>query len=93
MAVMGQAWQRVDGPDGWPEEDDAWVTPAGVVGRVQWAMGAPRQMLETLPDPRAFVDTALGPYAADEVRFAAGAAESVPEAIGIVLMSPAFQRR
>ncbi|MEM8576401.1 MAG: DUF1800 domain-containing protein [Pseudomonadota bacterium] len=93
MAVMGQAWQRFDGPDGWPEEDDAWVTPAGVVGRVQWAMGAPRQMLETLPDPRAFVDTALGPYAADEVRFAAGAAESVPEAIGIVLMSPAFQRR
>ena len=47
----------------------------------------------TLPDPRAFVDHALGAQATEPVRFAAAAAESKSEAIGLVLMSPAFQRR
>ncbi|MEO0390215.1 MAG: DUF1800 domain-containing protein [Pseudomonadota bacterium] len=93
LQVMGQAWQRFDGPDGWPEDDSVWTSPAGVAGRVQWAMGAPSRLATPLPDPRQFVDTALGPRATPDVVFAAGAAESQAEAIGIVLMSPAFQRR
>ena len=50
-------------------------------------------MRPKLPDPRVFVDTALGGYVTERVRFAAGAAERRAEAIGLVLMSPAFQRR
>ncbi len=93
MSIMGQTWQKFGGPDGWPEEDGAWLSPQGLAGRVQWAMGAPRILKPDLPDPRAFVDAALGGFAPDEVKFAAGAAESKSEAIGLVLMSPAFQRR
>ncbi|MEO0402628.1 MAG: DUF1800 domain-containing protein, partial [Pseudomonadota bacterium] len=93
LVVMGQEWERPIGPDGWPEEDPHWVTPQGLAGRVTWAMSVPERVLGTVPDPRGFVDVALGTYANDAVRFAAGAAESKPEAIGLVLMSPAFQRR
>ena len=90
---MGQQWQRPIGPDGWPEEDPAWITPQGVAARVDWAMRQPFALIKPLPDPRAFADTALGQYANEAVRFVAASAESKPEAIGLVLMSPAFQRR
>ncbi|ASM70875.1 DUF1800 domain-containing protein [Sulfitobacter sp. DFL-23] len=93
MAVMGQTWQKFSGPDGWPEEDSAWLTPQGLSGRVRWAMEGPQLLRPDLPDPRAFVDTALGSFAPEDVKFAASAAESKSEAIGLVLMSPAFQRR
>ncbi len=93
LNMMGQPWQQPPGPDGWPEDDSAWVTPQGLAWRVQWAMAVPVRMLESLPDPREFVETALGPFATETVRFAAASAESQREAIGLVLMSPAFQRR
>ena len=93
LIAMGQPWQRPNGPDGWPEQDEAWITPPGVSARLRWALAAPRELRPDLPDPREFVDQALGPFATENVRFAASAAESQPEAIGLVLASPAFQRR
>ena len=93
MRLMGQNWQKPLGPDGWPEEDDVWISPQNVAARLQWAMAAPRKMRPNLPDPRTFVDVALGARAPAAVKFAAGAAESKSEAIGLVLASPAFQRR
>ena len=93
MAMMGQNWQQPNGPDGWPEDDAQWITPQGLSGRVRWAMGAPEILQPDLPDPRSFVDAALGSFASEPVRFAAGAAESKTEAIGLILASPAFQRR
>ncbi|MEL7091760.1 MAG: DUF1800 domain-containing protein [Pseudomonadota bacterium] len=93
LTAMGQQWQRPGGPDGWPEEDPHWITPQGIAGRVQWAMNAPEFILRVLPDPRDFVTTSLGARASDVVRFAAASAENRREGIGLVLMSPAFQRR
>ncbi|WP_420011279.1 DUF1800 domain-containing protein [Tateyamaria sp.] len=94
LVLMGQQWERPGGPDGWPEEDGEWITPQGLAARVRWAMVMPQRIMGgALPDPREFVETALGRHGNDAVRFAAAAAESKPEAIGLVLMSPAFQRR
>ncbi|WP_428928280.1 DUF1800 domain-containing protein [Marinibacterium sp. SX1] len=93
LALMGQPWAEPSGPDGWPEEDEAWITPQGLSARMRWAMDAPQRFRPDLPDPREFVDQALGPYVTEPVRFAARAAESRSEAIGLVLSSPAFQRR
>ena len=93
LVTMGQAWEKPGGPDGWTEADADWITPQGLAARVTWAMNVPKILVGSLPDPRRFVDTALGTYANDVVRFAAGAAESKAEAIGLVLISPAFQRR
>jgi len=93
LLQMGQQWESPSGPDGWPEEDENWITPQGLAARVSWAMALPEYLLDQLPDPRNFVETALGHYADDTVQFAAVAAETKSEAIGLVLMSPVFQRR
>ncbi len=93
LVRMGQQWERPIGPDGWAEEDPEWITPQGMAARVDWAMRQPFQLITPLPDPRVFADAALGRFANDAVRFVAASAESRPEAIGLVLMSPAFQRR
>lgn len=92
MRLMGQVWQQPPGPDGLPEADDAWLTPQGLAARLQWGFAMPQALLGTLPDPRDFVETALGSHAPAEVRFAAGAAETRADGIGVVLASPAFQR-
>ncbi|THD76411.1 DUF1800 domain-containing protein [Thalassobius vesicularis] len=90
---MGQPWELPIGPDGWPEQDDAWVTPQGLATRMEWALETPQVLLKGLPDPREFVEMALGPNPPESVRFAAKAAESRAEGIALVLISPAFQRR
>lgn len=92
LSLMGQTYQKPGGPDGWPEEDEAWVTPQGIAARLEWAVHVPRKLLGNLPDPRVFVETVL-PDAPQDVHFAAAAAESRHEAIGIILCAPAFQRR
>lgn len=93
VRAMGQYWQRPAGPDGWPEMDAAWITPQGLSARMRWAMAVPRRLLADLPDPRLFVDDALGAAAPEPVRFAARAAETRAEAVGLILSAPAFQRR
>ena len=93
MAAMGQQLHRPTGPDGWPEEAEAWVTPQGLAARIQWAMAAPSAFFRGLPDPRDFVGVALGSVADGKVIFAARAAETRREGVGLILASPAFQRR
>lgn len=93
LALMGQPWEDPVGPDGWPEEAEAWISPQGLAGRIGWAMRMPRQLLDPLPDPRDFVVTALGPLASEITVFAAGAAESRHDGIGVILASADFNRR
>lgn len=93
LGLMGQPWMRPAGPDGFAEEDGSWVTPQGISARLEWAMNAPAQLLAELPDPRAFVQHALGGSVPVPVAFAAKAAEERAVAIGLILSSPAFQRR
>ncbi len=93
MQVMGQSIAGPSGPDGWEEDPAAWITPQGMAGRIGWSMKVPSRMTEMLPDPRDFVQTALGAQAGEAVTFAARAAETPAEGIGIVLSSPDFQRR
>ncbi|NVK16015.1 MAG: DUF1800 domain-containing protein [Rhodobacteraceae bacterium] len=93
LTPMGQAWAFSSGPDGWPEADTAWITPQALAARLRWTMAAPRRLLPELPDPRDFAAAALGRYANERVRFAARAAETRIEGIGLILSSPAFQRR
>ncbi|MBQ4824912.1 DUF1800 domain-containing protein [Leisingera sp. HS039] len=93
LTPMGQRWEFSGGPDGWPEEDTSWITPQALAARLRWAMAAPRRLAQPLPDPRVFATAALGRFANERVRFAARAAETQSEAVGLILTSPAFQRR
>ena len=92
MVLMGQPWERPGGPDGWPEDDADWVTPQRIAARIEWAMTMPTVLRPDLPDPRDFVEVALGGAAPEVVRFAAESAETRADGIGLVLASPAFQR-
>lgn len=92
MVLMGQSWEAPLGPDGWPENDAEWITPQRFAARLDWAMSAPGVLRPDLPDPREFVETALGGRAPSAVLFAANGAEDRRVGVGIVLASPAFQR-
>ncbi|MGR3483293.1 DUF1800 domain-containing protein [Salipiger marinus] len=92
MALMGHVWEEPDGPDGLPEADSAWISPQGLSARLQWAVAVPQQLMADLPDPRTFVEVALGPRVPPAVAFAARAAETRADGVGLVLASPAFQR-
>ena len=93
LQAMGQPFEEPPGPDGWPEAFNSWIHPQGLAARIQWAMAMPRVIRPDLPDPRDFVDTALGPLASGETRFAAQSAETRWEGIGLVLASPEFNCR
>ncbi|WP_232520816.1 DUF1800 family protein [Rhodobacter sp. CZR27] len=93
MAGMGQPWQRPAGPDGWPEEASAWITPPRLSSRILWALEMPTAFRRELPDPLALVDRALGPFAGAELRQAVSRAESRRDAAGLVLASAEFNRR
>ncbi|MBO9478968.1 DUF1800 domain-containing protein [Shimia sp. R11_0] len=92
LRFMGQPWRTPLGPDGFEEADSYWLSAQGLGARLQWALAAPAAVMRRLPDPRDFVQTALGPEAPAAVRFAAKAAENRQEGVALVLMSPAFQR-
>ncbi|MEM9433852.1 MAG: DUF1800 domain-containing protein [Pseudomonadota bacterium] len=92
LALMGMTWERPPGPDGWPENDNEWITPQRHAARVQWAMSVPEKLADPMPDPRQFLQTALARPASDALVFAAAAAESRAAGVGIILSSPEFQR-
>lgn len=92
MREMGHIWEKPDGPDGLPEEDNAWIAPQGIAARLQWAITVPQLLMPNLPDPREFVHTALGDFTTPAVEFAANAAETRWDGVGLVLASPTFQR-
>lgn len=94
LTLMGQPFRFPPGPDGWPEAIEDWITPQGLAARIQWVMTVPEVLMQgKLPDPREFVHTALGARASERLSFAASAAESRREGIGLILSSPEFQRR
>ncbi len=90
---MGQPYARPPGPDGWPEEAEAWINPQGLAARIAWAMEAAQMRQVEPPDPRDFVDTALGEAASGRLVWAAGAAETRRQGLGLVLASAEFNRR
>ncbi len=93
LARMGQPYRAPPGPDGWPDRAEAWVHPHGLAARIGWAMAIARRAPVPLPEPADFARRALGDAAGERLVWAAGAAESRAEGIGLVLASAEFNRR
>lgn len=93
MAAMGQPYQAADGPNGWPEEAEAWITPIGLALRITWAMQMPKRLMRPVPDPVAFATACLGDQASADLLWAAERAEDRPQGVGLVLASADFNRR
>jgi len=93
LATMGQPLWQPSGPNGFPGNNDAWATPEGIKTRIDVAAAWGRQAAGTASDPRALLEAVLGPLASAETKQAVARAESKPQAIALLLMSPEFQRR
>ena len=93
MAEMGQPWKKPRGPDGWPEEAEAWISPQSLATRITWVMQVPQKLVETLPDPVAMMTACLADRASDTLIWAVSRAESLREGVGLVLASAEFNRR
>lgn len=92
MEVMGQDAFRPVGPDGWREDFDAWITPQGIAGRINWAFDFSRSMLQDHTVEKV-LDNALGEVASDRLRDLVSAAPDEVDAKALILASPEFNRR
>ncbi len=92
LNAMGQKPFSAPSPKGWPEEAQAWCAPDAVIKRMTWSEGfAPGAVGQS--DPRRMAENALGARLSDAVAKTIGRAETRPEGLSILLMSPEFQRR
>lgn len=88
---MGQPPFAPPSPEGWPDTAADWAGPDALVKRLNWSRTAAD--LAQASDPNAVAASALGPRLGERTRLAVARAESRPEALTLLFMSPEFQRR
>jgi len=88
--MLGEPLWRPPAPKGFSDDTASWID--GLSQRLDVASQVAVRV-SALVDPSAVVDTALGPLASAETRQAVARAESRPQALALLLMSPEFQRR
>lgn len=93
LGTMGQPWNQPKGPDGWPEEAEAWIAPQTMAARINWALRMPRLLLGDLPDPRQMLATTFGGTQSAQLAWAVPKAESAAEGVVLILASSDFNRR
>jgi uncharacterized protein (DUF1800 family) len=91
QAALGEALWRPLSPNGYPDTEAAWID--GVPHRLDIANGFAGQLAANNADPRAVLDSALGPLASNETRDTIARAESRPQALALLVMAPEFLRR
>ena len=93
LKTFGQDVWKAPSPAGWPDEDEAWASPHGVVERLDWvkqvASGAPGSMAD---DVRDYADGLFGDTLSDYTRQAIARSETREQALALLFMSPEFQR-
>ena len=92
LIALGQRPYSPAQPNGWSDQAADWAAPDAIVKRLAWAQEFARTYAPT-GDPAQTAQAALGAKLSGPVRQAIARAESRPEALAILLMSPEFQRR
>lgn len=93
MGLMGQPWEKPNGPDGWAEAPAHWITPQGLAARIQWSLRVPTLLQPELPDPVGVARAALGARLTPVLLRAVETAASKSNGVGLVLASSEFQRK
>ena len=88
--LLGEPLWRPPAPKGFDDTSAAWMD--GLAQRIDIANQVARRLTGQI-DPAEMVEIALGPLATSETREAVARAESRPQAVALLLMSPEFQRR
>lgn len=92
LTALGQQPFCAPSPRGWADETDPWVAPDAIVKRMQYAQGF-SAVASQGRDPSRLAAEALGARLTPAVATAIAHAESRPEGLALLLMSPEFQRR
>lgn len=91
LIAMGQPPFSPPSPQGWPDTAGDWAGPDALVKRLDWS----RAMADSArtADPVQIAVDALGDRMSERTRQTIARAESRPEALALLFMSPEFQRR
>jgi uncharacterized protein (DUF1800 family) len=93
LSGLGQRPFGAPSPKGWPDEAAPWAASDAIVKRMTFAQGLADRVGPTVADPNRFAEAALGARLGPAAATAIRRAESRPEAVALLLMSPEFQRR
>jgi uncharacterized protein (DUF1800 family) len=92
LTRLGEPLWRPPAPKGFADTEASWID--GIAHRLDTANAfAQNPANYDRIDPKAMLETALGPLASAETRSAVTRAETKQQAITLVLMAPEFQRR
>ncbi len=92
LTRLGEPLWRPPAPKGFPDEEGAWID--GIAHRLDTANAiAQNPANQERLDPKAMLETALGPLASADTRNAVNRAETRQQAVALLLMAPEFQRR
>jgi uncharacterized protein (DUF1800 family) len=93
LTELGERPMAAPQPNGWSEQAVDWAAPDAIVKRLAWAsrFGAANAPAEGAPTQIA--ENCLGSRLSPATRTAISRAETRPEALALLLMSPEFQRR
>lgn len=92
LNLMGQPLWNPAGPNGHPDDTPSLLAPKAIKTRLEFAAQAARQVGGRI-DPRALAETLYGATLGGETRQAIARAETRPQGLALLLMSPEFQRR
>jgi uncharacterized protein (DUF1800 family) len=92
MRWLGQVPFQAPSPQGWPDTAEGWIGPESMLSRIEWAESVGREAAGRVADVPALAEELVGPVLDRSTRRALAAAPP-PDAIALLLASPAFQRR
>jgi uncharacterized protein (DUF1800 family) len=92
LNLLGQPLWSPAGPNGFPDSNAAWAAPEGMKLRLDVAAQFGSRLGANI-DPRDLLELAAADAASPETRRTIELAESRPQALALLLMSPEFQRR
>ncbi|UCH75010.1 MAG: DUF1800 family protein, partial [Rhodospirillales bacterium] len=91
LTLMGQRPYAALSPAGWPDEQQHWVSPDGLMKRIEFADLVARTA--RVRDAAALAGECLGSLASPDLLRAIGRAESRRQGLALLLASPEFMRR
>jgi uncharacterized protein (DUF1800 family) len=92
LMAMGQPLWSPSGPNGFPDQSSAWLSPEGLKARLDFSA----RFAEAWPGdakPTDVLEDIAGPIVSEHTRTAVARAESRAQGFALLLMSPEFQRR
>lgn len=92
LNLLGQPLWSPAGPNGFPDTSAAWAAPEGMKLRLDISAQLAGRVASTV-DARNLIEVAFADAVSSETRRAVERAESRPQALALLLMSPEFQRR